>query len=107
MENNNKKDEWVDLPVENNSTQKDEWVDVPISDEGEKKNSISQPFYKQKPILEDIGGVSEIVSQLKSPAPSPSEQAPSGTTKVDVDISQPEFLTKEKKKYSTTTKKDG
>ena len=74
MENNNKKDEWVDLPVENNSTQKDEWVDVPISDEGEKKNSISQPFYKQKPILEDIGGVSEIVSQLKSTAQSPSEE---------------------------------
>ena len=72
MENNNKKDEWVDLPVENNSTQKDEWVDVPISDEGEKKNSISQPFYKQKPILEDIGGVSEIVSQLKSLSAFPS-----------------------------------
>lgn len=60
----------------------DETESVDIATTEKKK---SQPFYEQKPISEDIGGVSEIVSQSQSALPS---VEPTG-------VSEPEFLTTE------------
>lgn len=87
------KNKFAEFETEVSEKDKFSEFEAEVSTEPTEKKK-SQPFYEQKPISEDIGGVSEIVSQSQSALPS---VEPTG-------VSEPELFTTEKKTYSAKDK---